>query len=172
MSRSKLRLETNATSTLLQKLSSFNTHEMTSRRIGHTWPGGGFTSRWSRSKGSNKATACCADFATSGDNDYEAVDLADSHHAHNDQAGPYSDDGDYVQHEHDDVCDTSDSYIAVDTANAHEASELDAVALLADTCDVDLVSDPEVSEGGNKGKAKGKYLFAQHTYHWKTTVDD
>ena len=33
-------------------------------------------------------------------------------------------------------------HMAVDTANANEAAELDAIALLADTWDVDLVSRP------------------------------
>ena len=65
----------------------------------------------------------------------------------------------------------------VDTTNANEAAELDAIALLADTWDVDLMSDPELSShfvqanalayfsfGSGKGKgkgerkAKGKYL--------------
>ena len=47
-----------------------------------------------------------------------------------------------MQHEHDDERDTLSSYIAVDTINANEAAELDAVALVAETGDVDFMSDP------------------------------
>ena len=50
-----------------------------------------------------------------------------------------------MQHVHDDEHDTSRSCMAVDTANANEAAELDAIALLAGTWDIDLMSDPELS---------------------------
>ena len=93
-----------------------------------------------------------------------------------DPAGPDSEDGDDVQHVHDDEHNTSSFYLAVDSATATEVAELDAIALLADTWDVDLGSDPAVSaqlfqahaqaylsfgsgkrKVKSKGKAKGKY---------------
>ena len=107
--------------------------------------GGGFTSRWSRRNGKGDATAYHADYPTHDDydNDDDAVKPVDFYQAHNDPAGRDSDDGDDVQHEHDDEHDTSKSYIAVDTANANEAAELHAMAPLADTWDVHFMSDPE-----------------------------
>ena len=99
-------------------------------------------------------------------------------------------DGDDVQHEHDDEHDTSGSHTAVDTANAFEAAELGAIALLANTWDVDFVSDPELSaqlvqataqappsvlareRGETKAKRRANVLFAHHTYHCKTVVDE
>ena len=109
--------------------------------------GGGFTSRWSRSKGKGKSTAYYAEHRTYDDynNDDDAVDPVDSYQSYNDPAGPDTDDGDDVPHEHDDEHDTSSSYIAVDTSNANAAAELDAIALVADTWDVDLMSDLELS---------------------------
>ena len=53
--------------------------------------------------------------------------------------------GDDVQSEHDEKYDTSGSCTAVDTVTATEAAELDAIALLAGTWDVDLTSDSDMS---------------------------
>ena len=52
----------------------------------------------------------------------DTVEPVDSYQSYRDPAGPNSDDGDDVQHEHD----TSSSYMVVDTANGNEAAELDA----------------------------------------------
>ena len=118
-----------------------------------------------------------------------AVELVDSHQACNDPAGRDSDDRDDAQHEYDVEHDTSSSHIAVDTANSNEAAELDAIALLAGTWDVDLMSNPGLGAqlvqaiaqaylpfGSGKGQGKGKrrahILFALRTYHWKTVVHD
>ena len=123
--------------------------------------GGGFTSRWSRSKGKGKPTAYHADLATHDDydNDDVAVEPADSSQAYSDPAEPGSDDGDDLQHEHDDGHDRSSSSIAVGLANAAEAAELDAIALLADTWDVDLMSDPEVSALLVQANAQAHFSF-------------
>ena len=92
----------------LPKFSSFNIHEFVSTRIEDTSPetrekekaktktalrrSGGFSSRWSRSKGKGQTTAYYADNATDDDydNDDDAGEPKDSCQAHNDPAGPDS----------------------------------------------------------------------------------
>ena len=91
-------------------------------------------------QGKGKATACFSDNATCVvfDNDDDAVEPEDSFQAYSGPAEPSGGDGDDVEHERDDECDTSGSYKAVGTANATEVAKLDAIALFADTWDVDL----------------------------------
>ena len=114
--------------------------------------GGGITSRWFRSKGKGQSTAYYADYATYADYDDDVVNPVDSN-------------------------------------QAKEAADLDTIALLADSWDV-LVSDPEVSaqlvqanaqaclrfwkgkKERQEAKRRANTLFAHHTNHWKTAVDD
>ena len=119
-------------------------------------------SRRSRSKGKGKPTTYSEDPAICDDYDCEddVVEFADAFQAYTDPADPGSDDGDDVQHEHDDDYDTSGSYLAVDSATATEEAERDAIALLVDTWDVDLMSD----------LARANSSFAHDNYHWKTGV--
>ena len=142
---------------------TIHTDEFTSKRAEDTWPEArekeraktkttpcavhGFTSRRSRSKSKGKPNAYSEDPATYDDYDCDddAVELADVFQTYTDPADPGSDDGDDVQHEHDNDDDTSGSYLAVDSVTTE--AELDAIALLVDTWDVDLMSDLEVSNG-------------------------
>ena len=67
------------------------------------------------------------------------------------------------------------SYIALDDVTVVEATELDAIALLADTWDNDL--DPEVTAQLVQANVQAYLsladtLFVHHICHWRIADDD
>ena len=105
--------------------------------------------RWFRGKGEGKhtgsgksvASAHYSNFISVEDYDYcdDMNDTTDAYHVHNDPVDPGSDDGEEALDDDDDdddeENDTFTSYVALDDVIVFEATELDAIALLADTWD-------------------------------------
>ena len=121
--------------------------------------------------GKSRASAHHANLTSVEDYDYLDEDMDESANAyqeHNDPVDPGGDDGEEAPDDDDnDENDTFSSYVALDDVTVFEAAELDAIALLADTCANNL--DPQVgaqlvqanvqaylSFGKEKGKGKGK----------------
>ena len=148
--------------------------------------GANSNTRWFRGKGTGKHTgsgktgtsAHHANLTSDEDYDYYDEDMdepANAYQAHNDPADSGSDVGEGAPDcDDDEETDTFSSYVALDDVTVLEAAELDAIALLADTWDIDL--HPEVSaqlvqasvqaylsfgkekgEGKGKGESKGRY---------------
>ena len=109
--------------------------------------------RWFRGKGKGKHTGSGKSGASAHHANLTSVEVEDydyyydedmdesanAYQAHNDPVDPGSNDGEEaLDHDDDEENDTLSLYVALDDVTLHEAAELDAIPLLADTWNDDL----------------------------------